>query len=109
MSESKSYLLDTSALFSLIEDEPGAARVEELLRTEHVLVPFVVGLEVYYITLQERSENEADQRLTLIRQLPIQWLDQIPDGVLLRAGRFKAGHRLSLADALIAAFAAEAR
>jgi len=47
--------------------------------------------------------------LTPIRQRPIQWLDQVTDGVPRRAGRFKAVHRVSLADALIAAFAAEAR
>lgn len=106
--ESKPYLLDTSALLSLVEDEPGADRVEELLRVRQVLLPFVVGLEVYYITQQERSEDEADRRLALIRRLPALWLDQVSEAVLITAGRFKALHRLSLADALIAAFAADA-
>ncbi len=34
----QSYLLDTSALFTLIEDEAGAARVEEVLRTQLVVI-----------------------------------------------------------------------
>lgn len=55
---------------ALIEDEPGADRVDELLRRERVLLPFLAGLETYYVTLQERSGDEADRRLALIRQLP---------------------------------------
>ena len=47
-----SYLLDTSAILTLLEDEEGAARVEELLRQESILLPFLVLLETYYITLQ---------------------------------------------------------
>lgn len=101
------YVLDTSALLAFIEDEAGAARVEELLRLERVYLPFVVGLEAYYITQQERSQEEADKRLARIRQLPVRWLDQVSDAVLIKAGRFKAMHRLSLADALVAAFAAD--
>ena len=102
------YLLDTSAVLAFIEDEPGADRVEELLRTGAVLLPFVAGLETYYITLQERGADEAERRLFLLRQLPVRWLDAVDDTVLVTAGRFKALHRLSLADCLVAAFAANA-
>jgi predicted nucleic acid-binding protein len=105
--EYRLYVLDTSALFALIEDEAGAERVEELLPSQQVYLPFVVGLEAYYITQQERSQDEAEQRLVRIRQLPVHWLDRVSDSVLITAGRFKARHRLSLADALIAAFAAD--
>ena len=84
------YLLDTSAVLALIEDEPGADRVEELLRTGAVLLPFVAGLETYYITLQERGADEAEHRLFLLRQLPVRWLDTVDDTVLVTAGRFKA-------------------
>jgi len=100
------FLLDTSALFALIEDEPGADRVEALLRGEAVLIPAVAGLEVYYVTCQERGEDEADRRLSLIRQLPARWLDQFDERVLIAAGRLKA--RISLADAIIAGFASTA-
>lgn len=105
---SELYLLDTSAVFALIEDEPGADRVEQLLRQAAVLLPFVAGLEVYDVTAQERSIDEADRRLALLRQLPARWLDHVSDRVLVVAGTFKARHRLALADALIAAFAADA-
>ncbi len=102
------YLLDTSAILTLIEDEPGASRVDELLRTRRSLLPFVAGLETYYITLREAGAGEAERRLFLLRQLPVRWLDTVDDAILVTAGRFKAQHRLSLADCLIAAFAAEA-
>ena len=102
------YLLDTSAILTLIEDEPGASRVDELLRTRRTLLPFVAGLETYYITLREAGAVEAERRLFLLRQLPARWLDTVDDAVLVTAGRFKAEHRLSFADCLIAAFAAEA-
>jgi len=102
------HLLDTSSVLALIEDEPGADRVEELLRNERVLLPFVVGLETYYITCQERSQAEADRRLALLRQLGVEWLDQVSDRVVVTAGRLKAAHRISFADALIAAFAVDA-
>jgi len=92
---------------ALIEDEPGADRVEALLRSEGVLIPFLGALEVYYVTLQERSQDEADRRLALIRQLPATWLDRVTETVLIRAGHFKARYRISLADAIIAAFAAD--
>ncbi|MBI2864149.1 MAG: PIN domain-containing protein [Chloroflexi bacterium] len=41
----------------------------------------------------------------MIRQLPVIWLDRVDEPVLTAAGRFKAQHRLSFADAIIAAFA----
>ena len=52
-------------------------------------------------------ENEAgaDRRYALMKRLPSEILWQIDEPILLTASRLKAGHRLSLADSLIAAFA----
>lgn len=99
------YLLDTSALLTLIEDEAGADRVEHVLTHEQVLLPWPVLLEAYYITQQERGQVEADRRYALIKQLPVTILWDTDEPTLLTAARFKATYRLSLADALIAAFA----
>lgn len=103
--ERKSYVLDSSALLALIEDEDGADRVESILREEKVLLPSLALLEVHYITRQERGQGEADRRYALLKQLPCEILWQLDEPTLLTASRFKAGHRLSLADAIIAAFA----
>ena len=57
MSESTdTYVLDTSAWLTLIEDEPGADDVQRILeeaaaRRVAVLVSFMSLMEVYYITL----------------------------------------------------------
>ena len=101
------YLLETSAILTLLEDEEGAQRVETLLRREEVLFPFLALLETYYITLQEQTEDLADQRYALLKQLPKAILWSVDEPTLLTAGRLKAAHRLSLADALIAAFAVQ--
>ena len=69
------YVLDTSAWLTLIEDEAGAERIEELLDQAKageivVLVSSMSFMEVYYITLQERDRSEAQARLALIAALP---------------------------------------
>ncbi len=101
----KAYLLDTSALLTLIENEPGAGRVEEILREEQTFLPWPALLEVHYISRQEQGPGEADRRYALLKQLPSEILWKIDEPTLLTASRFKSTHRLSLADALIAAFA----
>jgi predicted nucleic acid-binding protein len=101
----KRYLLDTSALLTLIENEDGADRVESILRERDALLPCLALLEVHYITRQERGQGEADRRYSLLKDLPCEILWHFDEPVLLTAARFKASHRLSLADSIIAAFA----
>jgi len=102
---SKPYLLDTSAILSFIEDEVGADRVEETLKKSTTLLPWTVLLETYYITLQEEGQAEADRRIALLRQLKVIVLWNMDEATLLTAARLKAKSRVSLADAIIAAFA----
>jgi predicted nucleic acid-binding protein len=99
------FLLDTSALLTLIEDEAGAERVEQVLTQGQVWLPWPVLLEATYITRQEQDEAEADHRYALMKQLPATILWEMDEPTLLTAARIKADHRLSLADAIIAAFA----
>lgn len=106
MSETR-YLLDTSALLTLIEDEQGSDRVEELLRGGKTILPWIALLEVYYISLQEQGEQVADQRLAMLKQVAGTILWQTDEPTLLQAARFKAHYRISFADAIIAAFAVQ--
>jgi len=99
------YLLDTSALFTFIEDEPGADRVEQALNQVTTLLPWTVLLETYYITFQEEGQAEADRRIALIRHLKVRILWNMHESIVLTAAKLKANYRISLADAIIAAFA----
>jgi len=103
------YVLDTSAWLTLIEDEAGADRIEALLDKARageivVLVSFMSFMEVYYITLQERDQSEAQARVDLMAALPGLRVDST-EALSLLAGELKAKHRMSVADAWIAALA----
>lgn len=98
------YLLDTSALLTLIEDEEGADRVQECLRAHEVIVPWVVLMEVHYVSRLIRGRAVADHRFGLILRLPVSVLWEADERIALTAARFKAEQRVSLADAMIAAY-----
>lgn len=100
----RAFLLDTSALLAFIEKEAGADRVLEILRREDVIIPWIALLEVAYITRQERGEAEALVRYALLQRLGARVIWNADEPALLTAARLKAVHRLSLADAIIAAF-----
>lgn len=102
-------LLDSSAVFALIEDEPGADRVEEALRGGGALLPWLVLLELHYVTRQGASEDEADRRLALLKSSDAEIVWQVDESLVLTASRLKAGHRISLADAMVAAYAIQRR
>jgi ribonuclease VapC len=101
----ETYLLDTSAVLTLIEDETGAERVEYILRERPVIITWMSLLEVYYITQQERGVVEAERRYALLKILPVTFIWNIDEPTLLTAARLKVAHRLSLADTIIAACA----
>ena len=102
------FLLDSSAVLTLIEDEAGASRVEEVLRQEECFLPWMALLEVRYISRKEVGEEEAARRFALMKQLGCSLLWKIDEHLVLTASEWKAGHRISLADALIAAYARHA-
>lgn len=102
----KTYVVDTSAVLALIEDEAGADRVEQVLRHEQTLLPWVILLEILYVTQQERGQAEAERRYALIKQSPARLLWDMDEPALLQAARLKATYHLSLADAIVAGVAA---
>jgi predicted nucleic acid-binding protein len=100
------FLLDTSAIFALSDREEGADIIATLLENAaagecHVMVCAASLMELYYVSLQERSEEEAAQLVGLVKTWPVSWI--YPNEKLwLLAGRLKAFRKLSFADALIA-------
>ena len=99
------FVLDSSALLALIEDETGADRVEDVLRRQRAVLPWVALMEVYYVTKQEQGQVEADRRHALLKQMAAEISWGADEATILLAGDLKAVIRLSFADALIAAIA----
>jgi len=60
--------------------------------------------EVYYRMIQLTGVGDADDRLRLLRKLPIE-LVPVREPVAMEAGRIKAGYRISFADAFAVATA----
>ncbi len=107
--KNKNYVLDSSAFFTLFEDEKGAETVQELLEWAKkgevvIFVCFATFAEVFYITFREQGQDEAQKRVKLMSRLSITRVESSKElGVI--AGRLKANHKLSFADAWIAATA----
>lgn len=105
------YVLDTSALLTLIEDETGADVVQDVLESTgssnvQIFVSFMSFMEVFYITVQEREIEEAQTRMRLMESLPITRVESTAS-LTITAARLKAKHHISVADAWIAALALE--
>lgn len=105
----KSYLLDTSALLTLRDDEPGADRVADLLAQARdgkakALGCFITLMEVLYRVWKDEGETAGRLAYAQCLALPVVWVHESP-ALLVRAGEVKAKHPLSLADAWIAACA----
>lgn len=103
----KRYLLDTSALLTLRDDEPGADRVADLLaqaqrREATCLGCFITLMEMLYRVWKDEGEHAGRLAYEQCLALPIEWVHESRD-LLEAAAAVKARHTLSLADAWIAA------
>ena len=99
------FCLDTSAILTLRDDEPGAERVAMLLEgPDPCFACFVTRMEVLYRVWKDEGERSGRLAYEQLQSLPIQWVDQT-EPLLLEASRIKALHRLSVADSWIAAAA----
>ena len=99
------FCLDTSAILTLRDDEPGAERVATLLDgPDPCFACFITRMEVLYRVWKDEGERAGRLAYEQLQSLPIQWVDQT-EPLLLEASRIKALHRLSVADAWIAAAA----
>ena len=105
----KGYVLDSYALMAHFEQEPGAERVERLLKAARAgktaLYLTAVNLgEIYYSVVRERGIGKADETLTIIEELPISIVDADKTLAVL-AGKIKAAHPIAYADCFAAALA----
>lgn len=101
------WLLDTSALLTLRDDEPGAERVAGLLSgaalgEQRCYACFISLMEVYYRVWKDENEAAGHAAYQQCLTLPLEWVHESPT-LLERAAAIKALYPLSLADAWIAA------
>ena len=106
---SKKYVLDTSALFTYIENEAGVDKVDALLLQAldndiELFISIVSNVEVFYITLREQGKTKANERLRLIEDLPITQ-EPLNQDLIKTIGEIKANKPMSLADCCIAGLA----
>ena len=106
---SSRWLLDTSALLALRDDEDGAERVAQLLQSaqggeSRCLVCFMSRMEVLYRVWKDEGERNGRLADAQLQSLPIDWVP-CSDALLEQAAAIKACHTLSVADAWIAAAA----
>ena len=95
------FILDACALIALLEDEPGARVVEDLLQdpANHCFIHEVNACEVYY-DLHRRGETEdAENLAVLFTEYGLEILETLPLDLWRTAGKLKAEWRkISLAD-----------
>ena len=109
MAEPSAFVLDTFALLAYLQDEPAAARVEQLMeqavKEKCRLFISIINLgEVLYIIERRGKASKAQEALALIRQLPIEIL-AADEPAVFSAAHIKASHALSYADAFAVAAA----
>ena len=103
------YVLDTSAVMALLNDEEGADDVQNLFSRAQVseakvYLPFIVLMELEYLLLRKRNRDEVQHILHLVEDWPIEtaqehaaWRHQ--------AAMVKATCPVSVADAWICSLA----
>ncbi|MCH8068096.1 MAG: PIN domain-containing protein [Candidatus Marinimicrobia bacterium] len=103
----ENWVFDTSAVLTLVLDEPGADTVTSLTTstTNLIYVSFITNYEVHYKFLRNFGESSADNVLKLL--LSQRWItDYDVDLAMIKvASSFKAQYRISVADSWIAALA----
>ena len=109
MTETTAYVLDSFALLAYLQDEPVAARIEQLLDNANKekcrLFLSIINLgELLYITERRGGVAKAQDALALVQQLPIQVI-AADEQLVLAAAHIKANHPLSFADAFVVAVA----
>jgi predicted nucleic acid-binding protein len=106
-SSAKTYVLDANAILDYLQDGPGAATVERLLRDAFRhgpgLMISVINLgEVFYLLWKNTGEQKARQTIDDLALLPLQIVPvDLPQA--LKAGELKALHKIPYVDCVAAA------
>ena len=102
------FVFDACALIAILENEPGADVVAELLRepANRCLIHAVSACEVYYDLCRRGTIDEADSLVELFDEYGLDLVDTLPSELWGIAGKLKAEwRRVSLADCFALALA----
>lgn len=105
----RSYLLDTSALFCLRDNENGADKVESIFNDVNkghadAFISFMSIMEYLYISQIEMGKEYSRMSYAKLALLPLKLVESSQD-ISFIAADLKANHKISVADAWIAATA----
>lgn len=103
------YLLDTSALLTLHNNEAGAEVVADMLYQSQqnksaCFACFITQMELFHRVWKDEGELAGRLAYAQCQELPITWMHENP-ALLEKAAELKATYPISLADAWIAAAA----
>jgi len=103
------FVLDTSAILTLLNDEDGQEEVISLLDQARdgaavIYLPFMALMELEYLLLRKASHEETQYLLALVQAWRLQKVES-DETWGHRAAKVKAVTSLSVADAWIAALA----
>jgi predicted nucleic acid-binding protein len=104
-----SYVLDTSAILTILNQEDGVDTVLDLLKRagdnrDLIFIPFIALMELEYLLLRKIIPEETQALLELIKAWPVTIPESTEEWRHLAAA-MKAQTSLSVADAWIASLA----
>lgn len=102
------FVFDACALIALLEDEPGARVVEDLLQdpANRCLVHAVSVCEIYYDLFRRGDTEDAETLERLLTEFGLEIVEALPSDLWRIAGKIKAEwRRVSLADCFALALA----
>jgi ribonuclease VapC len=104
------YVLDANAILRYLDDEPGAARVEQLINearttASELSISAVNWGEVLYVLMRKLSPTDATAIARKLRSLPIV-IVPVTEFDAEQAATFKAQYAMPYADCFAAALAA---
>jgi predicted nucleic acid-binding protein len=105
------FILDTSAFIALDEREPGATDVEAILAKAwlgeaEISASFATLTELEYIRTREKDAAQATELLAFVKAQPVKWRHS-DENLCSAAAKLKTTHKISFADAFVAATAKE--
>jgi predicted nucleic acid-binding protein len=103
------YVLDTSAVLAVLNDEEGIETVLDLLEAAHsggtlVYMPFMALMELEYLNLRRHGQEETERVLNLVEAWPVE-IEHSTEEWRHEAARVKATSPVSVADAWICSLA----